>query len=218
MAFDCYCAICGVGFSGMHIEHPSQTALERRRKWIAKRASALQAGKDISQLSQEEDEAPIRSYDPRIVDFGNIEWLYKAHCLAVDEKPNGMGKAFISGPGYYADMGELVVKAGPGSERPLHRDVYSCYSYGNEAASGPALPFHWCCFEILTRMLTGSTDTSNLNLDVLYNIMSALSNASSSALHLSYGDDIRHAQGRYWECIPGAEASNHIANVAIDPR
>ncbi|THC88264.1 hypothetical protein EYZ11_012296 [Aspergillus tanneri] len=184
MAFDCYCAICGVGFSGMHIEHPSQTALERRRKWIAKRASALQAGKDISQLSQEEDEAPIRSYDPRIVDFGNIEWLYKAHCLAVDEKPNGMGN----------------------------------YSYGNEAASGPALPFHWCCFEILTRMLTGSTDTSNLNLDVLYNIMSALSNASSSALHLSYGDDIRHAQGRYWECIPGAEASNHIANVAIDPR
>lgn len=85
--------------------------------------------------------------------------------------------------------------------------VLHSYSQGTEESSGPVLPFHWCCFEILTRTLTGSTDTQNLNLDVLYHIMATLSNGSSSALQLSYGDDIRRAQGRYWECIPGAEAS-----------
>ncbi|PLB46318.1 hypothetical protein P170DRAFT_458380 [Aspergillus steynii IBT 23096] len=106
MAFDCYCAICGVGFSGMHVEVQSETAMERRRRWIAKRTRALQAGKDINQISREEgsDEAPIRSYDPRIVGSQKIDWLYKAHCLAMNEDSKGVGKAFISGSGYYADM------------------------------------------------------------------------------------------------------------------
>lgn len=87
MAFDCYCAICGVGFCGMHIEAPSETALERRRRWIEKRCRALQAGEDFRQVSHEgeENEEPVRSYDPRIVGWDNISWLYKAHCLGVDE-------------------------------------------------------------------------------------------------------------------------------------
>lgn len=94
MAFDCYCAICGVGFSGMHIEAQSETAMERRRRWIAERTRALQAGNDINQITREEgnDEVPIRSYDPRIVGSEKIEWLYKAHCLARDEDSKGMGK------------------------------------------------------------------------------------------------------------------------------
>lgn len=216
MAFDCYCAICGVGFSGMHIEPQSETAMERRRRWVAKRTRALQAGKDINQVAREEgnDEAPIRSYDPRIVGSEKIEWLYKAHCLALNKDSKGPAKAFISEQGYYADMGELVVKAKPDSSRPLHRDVYACYSDATEEASGPVLPFHWCCFEILTRTLTGSTNPQDLNLDVLYHIMATLSNGSSSALQLSYGDDIHRAQGRYWECIPGAEyCATHPTNI-----
>ena len=71
----------------MHIEAPSETALERRRRWIEKRCRALQAGKDIGQLSHEGDETedPVRSYDPQIVGWDNISWLYKAHCLGVNE-------------------------------------------------------------------------------------------------------------------------------------
>lgn len=86
--------------------------------------------------------------------------------------------------------------------------LFYSYSDATEEASGPVLPFHWCCFEILTRTLTGSPNPQDLNLDVLYHIMTTLSNGSSSALQLSYGDDIHRAQGRYWECIPGAEVSH----------
>ncbi|OOF93907.1 hypothetical protein ASPCADRAFT_209130 [Aspergillus carbonarius ITEM 5010] len=208
MAFDCYCAICGVGFCGMHIEAPSETALERRRRWIEKRCRALQAGKDIGQLSHEGDETedPVRSYDPQIVGWDNISWLYKAHCLGVNENAeSGATKAFISDEGYYADIGEFVVKARSDGDRPRSQQVFSCYGHGSEEAPGPVLPFHWCCFEILTRTITGSTETKNVNLDVLYNAMTPLCNMSGSALQLSYGDDIQRAQGRYWECIPGAE-------------
>lgn len=44
-------------------------------------------------------------------------------------------------------------------------------------------------------------------MTVLYSVMTDLCNMSGSALHLSYGDDVHDAQGRYWECIPGTEAS-----------
>ncbi|KAI9045138.1 F-box protein [Aspergillus affinis] len=187
MAFDCYCAICGVGFSGMHIEAQSETAMERRRRWVAKRTRALQQGKDFNQISREEgnDEPPIRSYDPRIVGTEKIEWLYKAHCLAMNEDSKGKGKAFISGPGYYADMTHLD----PFAEMFTHGAAYPLDSPIHEDASGPVLPFHQCCLEILTRTLTGSANTQDLNLDVLYHIMNTLSNGSSSALMLSYGDD-----------------------------
>ncbi|KAH8425283.1 F-box protein [Aspergillus melleus] len=44
--------------------------------------------------------------------------------------------------------------------------------------------------------------------------MNTLSNGSSSALQLSYGDDVSRAQGRYWECIPGAEyCATHPTNI-----
>ncbi|PWY86759.1 F-box domain protein [Aspergillus heteromorphus CBS 117.55] len=216
MAFDCYCALCGVGFCGMHIEAPSETATERRRRWIEKRCRALQAGRDIGQVSEgEETEDPVRSYDPRIVGWDNISWLYKAHCLGWNESaPAGTSKAFISDEGYYADSGELVVKARSDRDRPRSQRVFSCYGHGSEEAPGPVLPFHWCCFEILTRTLTGASDTENVNMDVLYNVMTPLCNMSSSALQLSYGNDVERAQGRYWECIPGAEyCATHPTNT-----
>ncbi|KAE8385464.1 hypothetical protein BDV23DRAFT_18832 [Aspergillus alliaceus] len=206
MAYDCYCAICGVGFSGMHIESPSETAIERRRRWIEKRCRALEAGQDISQIPAEENDAPVRSYDPRLVDTDNISWLFKAYCLGSNPPApgaSGTHKAFISGPGYYADIGELVVKPGKDLYQPSSRKTFMCYDEGTEEASGPVLPFHWSCFEILTRALTDATEIENINLDALYSVMSALTNHSS--LHVNYGDDISRSQGRYWECVPGAE-------------
>ncbi|KAE8353171.1 hypothetical protein BDV28DRAFT_112227 [Aspergillus coremiiformis] len=206
MAYDCYCAICGAGFSGMYIESLSETAIERRRRWIEKRCRALEAGQDISQIPAEENDAPVRSYDPRLVDTDTISWLYKVYCLGSHPPPSGTSgtnKAFISGPGYYADIGEVVVKPGNDLYQPSSRTTFMCYEEGTEEASGPVLPFHWSCLEILTRALTGTTEITNLNLSALYRVMSALTNHSS--LHLHYGDDISRSQGRYWECIPGVE-------------
>ncbi|KAB8211497.1 hypothetical protein P875_00010069 [Aspergillus parasiticus SU-1] len=218
MAYDCYCAICGVSFTGMHIESPSETAIERRRRWIEKRCRAIESGQDISQIPTEENDAPVRSYDPRLVDTDNISWLYKAYCLGSNPPSNTSktNKAFIAGPGYYADIGELVVKPGNDQYQPSARKTFMCYDEGTEDAAGPVLPFHWSCFEILTRVLTGSTEISNVNLNALYGVMSALTNHSS--LHLSYGNDISRSQGRYWECIPGAEycAKNPTDTPMVD--
>jgi hypothetical protein len=92
MAYDCYCAICGVGFCGMLIETPSETATERRRRWIEKRSQALQAGQSIDQVPQEGEEL-VRSYDPKIVGWENVAWLYKAYCLGFNpQAASGKGK------------------------------------------------------------------------------------------------------------------------------
>ncbi|KAH2562241.1 hypothetical protein KXV42_003892 [Aspergillus fumigatus] len=217
MAYDCYCAICGVGFCGMLIETPSETATERRRRWIEKRSRALQAGQSIDQVPQEGEE-PVRSYDPKIVGWENVAWLYKAYCLGYNpQAASGKGKAFVSGPGYYADIGEIAIKSGTDAVPGQDRNVYTCYGSGTDDTPGPVIPFHGCCFEILTRVLTGSTDSSTIDMKVLYNVMTELSNESSSALRLNYGDDIRRAQGRYWECIPGAEASSNDQYCTIHP-
>ncbi|GIK05498.1 hypothetical protein Aspvir_009611 [Aspergillus viridinutans] len=210
MAYDCYCAICGVGFCGMLIETPSETGTERRRRWIEKRSQALQAGQPIDQVPQDGEE-PVRSYDPKIVGWENVAWLYKAYCLGFNpQAASGKGKTFVSGPGYYADAGEIAIKSGTDAVPGQDRNVYTCYGSGTDDTPGPVLPFHGCCFfEILTRVLTGSTDSSAIDMRILYNVMTELSNESSSTLRLNYGDDIRRAQGRYWECIPGAEASSH---------
>ncbi|KAF7592526.1 hypothetical protein BBP40_012750 [Aspergillus hancockii] len=219
MAYDCYCAICGVGFSGIHIETPSEAALERRRRWIEKRCRALEAGQDLSDIPTEENDGPVRSYDPRLVDSNNISWLYKAYCLGVSHPAPGAAgktKAFISGPGYYADIGELVVRPGKDLYQPSSRKTFMCYEEGTEEASGPVLPFHWSCFEILTRTLTGSPNVETVNHEALYGVMSTLSNHNS--LQLNYGNDVSRSQGRYWECIPGAEycAKNPIDTPMID--
>lgn len=92
MAYDCYCAICGVGFCGMLIETPSETASERRRRWIEKRSQALRAGQSIDQVPQEGEE-PVRTYDPKIVGWENVAWLYKAYCLGFNpQAAKGKGK------------------------------------------------------------------------------------------------------------------------------
>ncbi|KAF7114166.1 hypothetical protein CNMCM5793_007744 [Aspergillus hiratsukae] len=194
MAYDCYCAICGVGFCGMLIETPSETATDRRRRWIEKRSQALREGQSIDQVPQE-DEEPVRTYDPKIVSWENVAWLYKAYCLGFNPKAaSGKGKTFVSGPGYYADSGEIAIKSGTDAVPGQDRNVYTCYGSGTDDTPGPVIPFHGCCFEILTRVLTGSTDSSTIDMKALYNVMTELCNESSSALRLNYGDDIRRAQ------------------------
>ncbi|KAL4895146.1 F-box domain protein [Aspergillus ambiguus] len=208
MAYDCYCAICGVGFCGMHIETPSQTSLERRRRWIEKRYRAMEASRNNCQVPHDPSEDhtdPVRSYDPRIVGWDNVSWLYQAYCLGSNQQASGKNKAFISGPGYYADIGEVAVKAESASNNTQKRSVFACYGSGTGDSPGPVIPFHWCCFEILTRALTGSTNPDHVDMEVLYAVMMDLCNMSGSALHLSYGDEVQESQGRYWECIPGAE-------------
>ncbi|KAL6230454.1 hypothetical protein BDW75DRAFT_66038 [Aspergillus navahoensis] len=208
MAFDCYCAICGVGFSGMRIGTPSEATAERRRQYVESVSRCLDRSTDRPPVPEDGEES-IQSYDPRLVDRDNIAWTSQVHCLGLHEV-NGKNKAFVSGPGYYADAGELAVKMGQRAKRTY----FNCYGFGTDEAPGPVVPFHYCCFEILLRSLTGTTDPKNVNLDVLYEVMMGMCNGSGSALRLAYGDDVAYAQGQYWRCLPGAEFSvRHPTNT-----
>ncbi|BCS27878.1 uncharacterized protein APUU_60926S [Aspergillus puulaauensis] len=195
MAFDCYCAICGVGFSGMRIGSPSDVTAARRQQYVDSVSRAT------TPLTPQEDES-IYSYDPRLVDSESVVWTSEVHCLGVHDV-QGKTKAFVSGPGYYADAGELAVKMGQRAKRTY----FNCYGFGTDEAPGPVVPFHWCCFQILLRSLTGSDAPKDANLDVLYDAMMSLCNVSGSALRLAYGDHVAHAQGQYWQCLPGTEYS-----------
>ncbi|KAL2865004.1 F-box protein [Aspergillus lucknowensis] len=199
MAFDCYCAICGVGFSGMRVGSPSDATPDRRRRCVERIARSLEG---TTTVDADEDE-PIYTYDPRLVDSDNVAWTSQLHCLGMHDDATGKSRAFISGPGYYADAGELAVKIG----QPSKRTYFNCYGFGTDEVPGPVMPFHWCCFEILLRTLTGTTEPRNVNLEALYDAMSSLCNWSGSALRLPYGEDVLRAQGKYWQCLPGAEYS-----------
>ncbi|KAI9369861.1 hypothetical protein BJX61DRAFT_124657 [Aspergillus egyptiacus] len=203
MAFDCYCAICGVGFAGLRIGSPSDATTEQRRRRYVERISQSLNCAGETESNPQDAEPPIYSYDPRLVDQDNVAWTSQVHCLGMQEDPKGKTKAFISGPGYYADAGELAVKMGQAAKRTY----FGCYGFGTDETPGPVLPFHWCCFEILLRALTGTTDPRNVNLDALYSAMMSLCNGSGSALRLPYGDDVARAQGQYWQSLSGAEYS-----------
>ncbi|KAL3472543.1 F-box domain protein [Aspergillus californicus] len=198
MAFDCYCAVCGVGFAGLRIGSLSDTTAERRKEYVERISRSLgRAGETTSSGDNE----PILTYDPRLVDQENLSWTSQVHCLGMEEDDKRKKKAFISGPGYYADAGELAVKVG----QTARRTYFNCYGVGSNEAPGPVVPFHWCCFEILLRTLTGTTDLKNVNLDTLYDAMMSQCNTTGSALRLPYGDDVARAQGQYWQSLPGAE-------------
>ncbi|KAL3459484.1 hypothetical protein BJX64DRAFT_201134 [Aspergillus heterothallicus] len=200
MAFDCYCAICGVGFSGMRIGTPSDATPERRRQYVERISRSLK-GTTAAEPEPEGEEEPIHSYDPSLVDQDSVSWTSQVHCLGIQDDAKGKSRAFLSGPGYYADAGELAVKDG----QTARRTYFNCYGFGTDEVPGPVMPFHWCCFEILLRAITGTTDPKNVNLEALYEAMSSLCNCSGSALRVSYGDDVIRAQGQYWQSLPGAE-------------
>lgn len=78
MAFDCYCAICGVGFSGMRIGSPSDVAAQRQQ-YVETVARSLDTRQPLPQ------EGSIYSYDPRLVDRGSVSWTSEVHCLGVHD-------------------------------------------------------------------------------------------------------------------------------------
>jgi hypothetical protein len=90
MAFDCYCAICGVGFSGMRIGTPSEAAAERRRQYVESVSRSLDRSRDRPPVPEDGEES-IQSYDPRLVDQDNIAWTSQVHCLGLHEV-NGKNK------------------------------------------------------------------------------------------------------------------------------
>lgn len=81
------------------------------------------------------------------------------------------------------------------------RFSYYCFD-GDES---PAIPFHdRCYYEVLSRALTGSPDSDDIDKDILYNIMAELSPKYECRLKLDYGSPDPSLE-QYWESKRGDE-------------
>lgn len=101
-------------------------------------------------------------------------------------------------------------------------DFFSCYSdFDNQG--NPVFPFHWCCYQLLSKTLTGTTEVSRIDKDVLYSIMQELSAGGAPRLDLDYGDpgppveqfwDSNHGEELFL-CHPMAESAliNHLVTL-----
>jgi hypothetical protein len=109
-------------------------------------------------------------------------------------------RAFVSGPGTYSDYGGVDVEAG---NDPNFKDfLFSCYHDFDQG--DPVFPFHWCCYDLLCKALTGSNDVSKIDKDLLFNVMQELAPDYTSRLDLDYGKPGPENE-QFWVSEPGME-------------
>ncbi|KAI3391427.1 hypothetical protein diail_7378 [Diaporthe ilicicola] len=211
-SWDCYCAICGGPFWGVKVSQKPRTPGFRRRK--AKEIENRRQGREtyrkdmISVEEQDEDDESdshesydeAQSYDPDVVSEDDAKWTETLHVLAFNSESE---QAFVSGPGNYNDYGSVSVEEGD-DPNALGSDLDSMFCY-SRFDSEPIFPFHWCCYEILAKFLTGSFDDGKLDKNLLFSVMEELATDHSCSLWVLDYDIVGHMQGQWWENHAGFE-------------
>ncbi|KAF7592537.1 hypothetical protein BBP40_012761 [Aspergillus hancockii] len=148
------------------------------------------------------------SYDPRLVREDDLVWLETVYCLGFNSRALGTRKAFVSGPGVYEDYGQVDVQVGTDPLHPPNQNRFTCYNEdnGEEESSGPVIPFHFECFQILSTALTGSTKSDRIDNDVLYSVMLELCGKHCVSLYLYYGDEY---------CVTNPSVGDDIAEFIL---
>lgn len=116
----------------------------------------------------------------------------------------------MSGPGTYStDFGEANFEP-PEEDDPNYPqnigDEGPCYfEYGDANTDKILFPFHWCCYEILDRVMNGTEEAPQIDKDLLYLSMQGLvESGRQNRLSLNYGDPSPQSD-QYWESKPGEE-------------
>lgn len=123
-----------------------------------------------------------------------------------------MIRAFISGPGHYSDYGMMDCSNGndPNAEGLDMSDLF-CYSAANVGDDNEVVyPFHWDCYKLFCRYVSGSEDTECIEKDVLYSTMRSLSSEFGHRLDLDYDEPdtmTNHEiiDDQFWEVKNGEE-------------
>jgi hypothetical protein len=144
------------------------------------------------------------SYDPRKLDLKDVKWLDRCRTLGFNAEALGITKAFISGRGRYDDYGRFGIKKMAKDPNDPGLDEYNCYSDYDSEGSAPTFPFHEECYWVLARHL-GYKDPKYINKDVLYSVMSQLSEEYGVNLNLDYGGVTGE---QFWSCEAGHEVRN----------
>ncbi|EHK21996.1 uncharacterized protein TRIVIDRAFT_136964, partial [Trichoderma virens Gv29-8] len=182
-SFDCYCAICGATLDNANIEVGSTSPkfLARRRARVERQKRARELGEELASPDDDdefEEEGEGRDY-----------WNTADDDHAYDPELLG-DTTWLSN---VRCLGFNPAAMGNGSFWAMEGDVPVVF------------PIHECCFDIVSRALTGSENRCKIDKDALYNIMIGLSEQFENTLAISHGD-INGGQ-QFWERIPGEEVS-----------
>ncbi|KAF2088931.1 hypothetical protein K490DRAFT_55555 [Saccharata proteae CBS 121410] len=229
-SWDCYCAICGSALCGVQIATHSRTRRFKRRQARKQqnrdnrerraRGEVVGVPSDVDSSDDEgsgemEGKQPTMdpyeedsSYDPDIVGVEDVEWTNRCWILGFNAEAKGVEKTFIAGPGHYDDYGSVRFEGSQAESDPNYPedDFLSCtFSYGTfDEDRDPVFPFHWCCFELLLKSITGKMDPSAVDRNALYNTMRDVAPEYGGSLLLDYGEPtLSHEQ--FWESMPGQE-------------
>lgn len=141
------------------------------------------------------------SYDPRLLVQEDVKWLDRCRTLGYNAEAPGVTKAFISGLGRYDDYGSFRIKRPGDDPNDIGAEEYDCYTNGGSDSDDPTFPFHEACYRVLARHL-GYKSPSEIDKDVLYEIMRQNSEEWGGVLNLDYGGPRAE---QFWSCQPGEE-------------
>ncbi|KAH8810880.1 hypothetical protein F5884DRAFT_897414 [Xylogone sp. PMI_703] len=207
-SWDCYCAICGGPFCGVRIARKPKHVRRLSQQQNDQFREKDEGGETDEDADTDENE---NCYDPGVINGEDIKWTDTLHVLGFNPHVCGTTKSFISGPGFYEDFG--FVKVVPGDD-PNYDDGCSFSCYYAQREEDPVFPFHWCCYELLTIALTGDSNCSSVNKDVLYDIFQELSEPYTSRLNLDF-DDPAPPREQFWLSREGEEL--FVANPSLTP-
>lgn len=120
----------------------------------------------------------------------------------------------MSGPGTYNDcLGVSVDSGDDPNAKDVDLDMPSCYRNLDDMCDA-IFPIHWCCYELLTKCLTGSFDDDRLDKDLLYSVMQGLLLDSGTCSRVVGHGDADRMQGQNWETLASYEfVVSHPLNV-----
>ncbi|KAL4985264.1 hypothetical protein BDW68DRAFT_165459 [Aspergillus falconensis] len=154
------------------------------------------------------------SYDPGLLCEEDSAWLRQTGGLGIYlDHPQGP-RYFITSVDY--DDCDLATIRNIDSDPDLPEDGRECYCYYVYDTNEPVcFPFHWSCFQLLSRAINPGPVVKELDKRVLYNVMFKIKQYSS--LELPCGDI--HGRDQDWVCIPGEEYTvmDPLASSAFQP-
>ncbi|GAB1320971.1 hypothetical protein MFIFM68171_11181 [Madurella fahalii] len=173
-----FCAICGSSHDSVEIGSSESTALQRQRRIVAHKRERL--------------EYEDTSYDPKLVRDKGLLWLGNARCSGINLQALGDLKA-----------SSTLTRAA--TWRP---GILTRISYGASYLPGRIFedfPFHEPCINILSQVLTGTSDEANIDKETLYDAMYDLIDSYGTCLDIDHGNVTGRSGDLGWISVPGNE-------------
>ncbi|KAJ5369628.1 hypothetical protein N7509_014240 [Penicillium cosmopolitanum] len=200
--FDTFCAICSCSLHGGDIGSDVPHILKLRRGRVARRKYWLERELPYDETEDEDEEGrqERKRYMVQVLDPGD-ELLNDtdeddANSVLSEDYAHSYDPGILGADG----LDWLSSTYGVGIDH--RRSGPKSYSV-SDLDDPPVFPFHWDCLQLLSRAITGSPDSDQLQKETLYRAMQDI--GGFTRLDLDYGDF--HGDDQDWQNIPGEEVT-----------